>query len=332
MKWIVEDDENLIKEAKATLESMKIKEAKVVPSSQYTDVLNDKSVRIGEYWCNHASRDLLNVILAVIISGPVVDRPRRASEALKAHKDVLCDRPIAMTIDSARELFALGRRQKQVLMTLLPGRPGKSFSAVVMSLFSSASKIVCERVIPDGYKHPLLDKKINPSDPSVEAMFIDTILHDCFAVNFCMCMRPTEVSSCLVSGKEHKAEITVLYPNGCVYTIFTALGLESVDTQSFSLSGERLVEMRRVDHMHVFQHEITQDKHQESKVLRFTQEYEAARADALEQMYAASSGAKAIASRVRPQLIEQNVVDCLRIAQACTKALRTGQTVPIEYW
>eukprot|EP00960_Hanusia_phi_P071604 767589-Hanusia_phi.AAC.2 len=185
-----------IKEAKATLESIKIKDAKV------------------------------NICHTIIVSGPVADRPRRASEALKAHKDVLCDRPIAMNIDSARELyicefddtkadidvqrFALGRHAEEL------NRPGKSFSAVVMSLFSSASKIVCERVVP-------------------------VVCHLCSfgSQDGIRCMRPTEVSSSLVQGKEHKAEINLLYPNGCVYTIYTALGLESVDTQSFSLSGER---------------------------------------------------------------------------------------------
>jgi hypothetical protein len=37
---------------------------------------------------------------------------------------------------------------------MLPGRPGKAFSKVVMSLFSSASKIECQRHLPHDFQTP----------------------------------------------------------------------------------------------------------------------------------------------------------------------------------
>ena len=63
------------------------------------------------------------------------------------------------------------------------------------------------------------------------------------------------------------------------------------------------------------------------------QEYEQARADALEQIYTMASGAISLATRsARPQLIHNNLCDCIKIGSAALKSLKEGKPVDIEYY
>jgi len=49
-------------------------------------------------------------------------------------------------------------------------------------------------------------------------------------------------------------------------------------------------------------------------------------------MYSMASGAKALASRVRPSQMENNVLDCVRIANAAFKSLQESTPVTITYY
>jgi hypothetical protein len=63
------------------------------------------------------------------------------------------------------------------------------------------------------------------------------------------------------------------------------------------------------------------------------QEYEQARADALEQMYTMASGAISLASRsARPQLIHNNLCDCIKIGTAALKSLKEAKPIDIAYY
>jgi hypothetical protein len=50
------------------------------------------------------------------------------------------------------------------------------------------------------------------------------------------------------------------------------------------------------------------------------------------QMYSMASGAKALASRVRPQLMENNLCDCVRIAEAAHASIVSGTEQSINYY
>jgi len=214
---------------------------------------------------------------------------------------------------------------------------GQAFSAVVMSLFSSAELIECQRKLPDGFQ--AVQKEVDVGDKACIKLLTDMAMHDIFAVNFSVCMRPLSVTAKRIASDTHSLEVSVTYPNQCIYTVRGGLGQDHVDTQLFKLTGEALSSMRRVDHMHddgPMSHaanttfsETSGDR--DLRMLSFQQEYDAARADALEQMYAMASGAKALASRVRPQLIENNLSDCLRIAQAALESLKSNAAVDIHY-
>lgn len=319
VRWIVEDDAERVAAAKKDIDELGLEDVRVVPSARYSDVLSDRFVRV------------------VIIGGLPELREERAREALSAGKNVLCERPIAFTLQSSKEIFELARNSETIFMPMLPGRPGKAFSAVVMSLFSSAELIECQRKLPDGFQ--AVQKEVDVGDKACIKLLTDMAMHDIFAVNFSVCMRPLSVTAKRIASDTHSLEVSVTYPNQCIYTVRGGLGQDHVDTQLFKLTGEALSSMRRVDHMHddgPMSHaanttfsETSGDR--DLRMLSFQQEYDAARADALEQMYAMASGAKALASRVRPQLIENNLSDCLRIAQAALESLKSNAAVDIHY-
>ena len=241
-----------------------------------------------------------------------------------------------MTPDEAKKLFALASEKKLSFMPMLPGRPGKAFSAVVMSLFSSASEIACQRLLPDDFSGPAAALRMD--EATIRMLLNDVAMQDVFAVNFSICMRPLSVSCQRIDSTIHCLKVALTYPNKCVLTIKCGLGQTHLDTQLFKLSGEGLSDMRRVDHMaHANQHSFSAGSnasfHQisESKGLGFTQVYDDARADALEQMYSVSSGATALARRVRPQLMQDNLIHCLKIADAAYRSFASGSVEDINY-
>lgn len=321
VRWIVEDDAHLVASAKEDIVKLGLEDVQVVGYNRYCDVLNDRFTRV------------------VIIAGSQKARQTSAEAALKKGKNVLCDRPVGMTVQSVMDMFALARDNQTIFMPMLPGRPGKAFSAVVMSLFASASKIACQRHLPDDFD--VAQPEVPLDDEACKLLLADVAMHDIFAVNFSICMRPLSVFAKRISGSQaHCFEVQVTYPNRCVYTVKAGFGQHDLDTQLFKLTGDSLVDMRRVDHMsHVSINAHSANtsfneasKGDEGKTLRFTQEYDAARADALEQMYSMASGAKALASRVRPQLMENNLCDCVRIAEAAHASIVSGTEQSINYY
>jgi predicted dehydrogenase len=332
VRWIVEDDAHLVASAKEDIVKLGLEDVQVVGYNRYCDVLNDRFTRV------------------VIIAGSQKARQTSAEAALKKGKNVLCDRPVGMTVQSVMDMFALARDNQTIFMPMLPGRPGKAFSAVVMSLFASASKIACQRHLPDDFD--VAQPEVPLDDEACKLLLADVAMHDIFAVNFSICMRPLSVFAKRISGSQaHCFEVQVTYPNRCVYTVKAGFGQHDLDTQLFKLTGDSLVDMRRVDHMshvsinahsantsfnevashsvpyahnlslshiihypypyiymhtyitcippsgnadtyaraHTHTHTDTRmagqaSKGDEGKTLRFTQEYDAARADALEQV------------------------------------------------
>mmetsp|Transcript_39098 Transcript_39098/g.63014 ORF Transcript_39098/g.63014 Transcript_39098/m.63014 type:complete len:428 (+) Transcript_39098:99-1382(+) len=319
VRWIVEDDPELVASAKADIAKLSLEDVKVVGTDRYSDVLNDRFVRV------------------VIIGGPHTERHSKAHDALQACKNVLCDRPIAMSLEAIKDLFSLARQNNVIFMPMLPGRPGKAFSAVVMSLFASATSIACQRRLPDTFCTP--QRQLELDDPATMMLLTDVAMQDIFAVNFSICMRPLSVEVKRISTSAHCFEVCVTYPNKCNFAIQCGLGQDDLDSQLFKLSGDSLADMRRVDHMshvninaHSANTSFNEVQDSADKVLRFTQEYDSARADALEQMYSMASGAKALASRVRPAQMENNVLDCVRIANAAFKSLQESTPVTITYY
>jgi predicted dehydrogenase len=279
-------------------------------------------------------------IKVVIVSSLMERKKLFVSSALKAGKTVLCDRPLAPNADDVKQLFDLARKSKAILLANLPGRPGKAFTPVIMSLVSSASTIQINRLSAangtyDYSKCPAIDK----NSEATSAMILDVAMHDVSAVNFCMCMRPTEVSAIISPTNKSVCIITLSYPNGCTVEVSAAIGQESFDAQQFTVYGERLSDMRRVDHMNtcdMMSHGNStngMDKEGQQRAIRFTQVYEKAGQDALEQAYAFSAGHQELALRVRPHLMEQNCCDNLVVKDAALESLLNGgKSVPTKYW
>ena len=55
-------------------------------------------------------------------------------------------------------------------------------------------------------------------DKAVEALFLNVAMHDCFAVNFSICMRPLSVKVKLLPGDE-VAEAEYVYANQGVLVV-----------------------------------------------------------------------------------------------------------------
>ena len=164
VRWIVEDDPTLVQAAKDDVRKLGLEDVQGVPTSRYRDAIADRFVRV------------------VIIGGPHQQRHTHAEQALRAGKNVLCDRPIAMTVQTANDLFETARASHAIFMPMLPGRPGKAFSAVVMSLFASAERVACQRHLPEDFKQQQPPPEI--SDPETQMILADVAMQDVFAVNF----------------------------------------------------------------------------------------------------------------------------------------------------
>mmetsp|Transcript_49600 Transcript_49600/g.101269 ORF Transcript_49600/g.101269 Transcript_49600/m.101269 type:complete len:393 (+) Transcript_49600:198-1376(+) len=311
VRYIVEDEPERVALAEQDIKELGIENLQIVPYSKLPVALMAKEINF------------------VIVSAPNEKRKEIVTNALTANKHVMCDKPLASSIEDAAELFALSRKMKKTLITILPGRPGKAFSPVIMALIASASNISLQRK-PDADAPEPPSTPIDPNSTEVEEMLLNMAYHDAFSINFCMCMRPTQAKTTIVTSKPGTVQVELLYANECQATITCTLGQIDQENQNFTLTGDRLTEMRRVDHMNSFKEQQMSD---ESKGIQFTQVYDGATRDALEQMYAASAGRVELASRVRPGLMEQNVIDCLHIATAAISSIRNGGvTVPVKYW
>jgi len=192
VRWIVEDDAALVQAAKDDVRKLGLQDVQVVPTSRYVDALTDRFVRV------------------VIIGGPHQHRHAQAEAALKAGKNVLCDRPIAMSVQAAQDLFETARATQTIFMPMLPGRPGKAFSAVVMSLFASADKVACQRHLPEDFNVDQVPPDV--SDPETKMMLCDVAMQDVFAVNFSVCMRPLSVETRRVTAAAHCFEVPTSRP------------------------------------------------------------------------------------------------------------------------
>jgi predicted dehydrogenase len=323
VRFIVEYTKELADQAKIDVQNMGLENCQVVSDpSKLEAICNDKAIKV------------------VIVSSLMERKIIFVSTALKAGKTVLCDRPLATNTEDVKQLFDLARQSKAILLSNLPGRPGKAFTPVIMSLISSASVIKINRLSAangtcDFSKCPPID--INSEDTS--AMILDVAMHDVSAINFCMCMRPTEVSAKISDANKSVCVVSLTYPNGCKVEVSAAIGQESFDAQQFTVYGERLSDMRRVDHMNTCDMKSHgnstngMDGDGQQRAIRFTQVYDKAGQDALEQAYAFSAGHQELALRVRPHLMEQNCCDNMVVKDAALASLLDGgKSVHTKYW
>jgi len=306
--FIVEDNEERIKAARAEINGLSLQSINIISSKDYSQVLMSDVKMV--YFCGSSN-----------------SKTEMVRNTLSARKGVMCDKPLAPTAAETKELFATAREMSQVLLVNLPGRPGKAFSATIMSLLAGAARIQIERIVNPSFTLAPR-RKIDPNDPSTEALMINMAMHDVFAVGFTICMRPTSVMVTLMAG-EKAFEAEFEYPNLMVLVVKVEPTLMEHETQKFTLTGEKLIEMRRVDQM---DRANSYEHPNDAKGVQFSQAYDEAERDALEQFYAAVSDAKELAPRVRPQLMEQNLLDCLRISDAALVSLRTKKKIELTYW
>mmetsp|Transcript_728 Transcript_728/g.1908 ORF Transcript_728/g.1908 Transcript_728/m.1908 type:complete len:434 (+) Transcript_728:140-1441(+) len=317
--FIVENDAQLAAQAREDMKQMGV---------HGCEVIQDQS-RLGAV-CNDPK------VALIIVSCLIIRKKEYVTAAIRAKKTCLCDRPLAHNTQDVRELFEMARQAGSILLSNLPGRPGKAFTPVVMSLVSSASVIKLERLTSpnspggDFANAPPVDIK----SEATEAMLVDVAMHDIAAINFCMCMRPVSVSTAVSPVSKGVVLVDCVYPNGAEVQIKGIVGQEEHDLQQFTLYGDRLSDMRRVDHMHVSDmRRNTPSDVPEVKGVRFNQVYHRAHRDALEQAYAFSSGHKEHGQRVRPQLMEQACIDNLSVANGAIQSLKEGgKMVPLTYW
>lgn len=327
LRFLVEDDPDLCMHAAGELQRAQCYGYEIVSFSDYERAFTS---------------DLIDL---VIVSSAGDRKSHFVEKALRAGKTVLCDRPVATEEAEVKRLFAVSRQVGKLLLTSLPGRPGFSFKSVTLAMLSSASNVTIRRLLPAEVAAAAaggvaVAAAARPTRPPIAAageaalreMFLDAAMTDAFAVNFCMCMRPTEAQARVLPDDAGTVELLLQYPNQTQVRVLCSLEQLDSEPQQFTLCGPRLSEMQRIDHMRRVDVYAPGDGPEDDKdSLRFTQHYDESHKDALEQVYAAASGHKRFASRVRPHLMEQNCLDCLRLADAAYRALRTGETVPIIY-
>jgi predicted dehydrogenase len=154
---------------------------------------------------------------AVIIATPVQSHFALVQQALEAGKDVLCEKPLAITVDECRRLCDLAEARKRLLMVghVFLYNPG------VQHLKIDLDRGELGRI----YYMDATRTNLGPVRRDVGAIH-DLASHDVSIFNFLLGSAPLEVSAMggcfLQEGVEDIAFLTLTYPRGIVCHVHTS--------------------------------------------------------------------------------------------------------------
>lgn len=160
-----------------------------------------------------AARD----IDAVVIATPTSSHHGLVRAALEAGKDVLCEKPLAVTAADCRDLVAVAAARRRVLMV------GHVFlyNAGVLHLKADLDRGELGRI----HYMDAVRTNLGPVRSDVGAVH-DLASHDISIFNFLLASRPVEVSatgsSVLRQGIEDVGFLTLYYPNNVVCHVHTS--------------------------------------------------------------------------------------------------------------
>lgn len=201
-------DEERLKAIKSTFLS-------VITTTDYKDILNDASVK------------------AICIATPSATHYKLAKESLEHEKDVLCEKPLSVTVEEAEELMAIAKEKKLVLMV------GHVF------IFNPGIQKLTE-YIRNGtlgkiqYAHSERTN-LGPFRYDVDAV-MDLASHDVSIFNHLFAEAPIEVSArghrCLTDERDDLAFITLLYPNNILVNVHVSW-IDPKKVRTITVVGDR---------------------------------------------------------------------------------------------
>ena len=154
------------------------------------------------------------MIDAVIVATPTSTHHAVVSQALKAGKHVLCEKPLCETKAQATELLALARERKRVLMV------GHVF--LFNGGLESVKKLVDSDELGKLYYLSSVRTNLGPIRSDVNAAY-DLAAHDISIFNWILGSQPTMISatggSFLQPGIEDAVFITLKYPGNVMASI-----------------------------------------------------------------------------------------------------------------
>lgn len=152
---------------------------------------------------------LLNSVEAVIIAAPAEHHFRLASEALNADRHVLVEKPIAATLDEARNLADLA------------SRTGKVLQVGHLLRYSAEHRAITERIDKPLYIEATRIAPFKPRGTDV-SVILDLMIHDLDLVLAIVDSPITDIDAigaAVSSEHEDIANARVRFENGCVATI-----------------------------------------------------------------------------------------------------------------
>jgi predicted dehydrogenase len=191
-------------------------------------------------------REILNhpKIDAVVIATPTATHYRLVKESLLAGKDVLCEKPLCLKVDEARELVRLAKRRKRILMVghVFLFNPG------IRKLKQLVAKGQCGRIY---YIHSERTN-LGPFRTDVNSVW-DLAAHDVSIFNYLLSAMPREVSArggrYLQKHLEDVAFISLVYPMGILVNIHVSW-LDPRKVRQITVVGDKkMVIWDDLDHM-----------------------------------------------------------------------------------
>ena len=153
-------------------------------------------------------------ISAVIICTPVITHYRLAKQCLTAGKHVLCEKPMTQTSQEAKELIALSRRNKVVLM---PGHVFE-FNSVVQYI----KRLIASKKIGEVIYINMIRTGLGPVRNDVNVIY-DLASHDISILNLLLGNPPLAVSaigkSFVNSNREDVALISFEFPSKVIASL-----------------------------------------------------------------------------------------------------------------
>ena len=154
---------------------------------------------------------------AVVVATPVSSHFQLVRQALEAGKDVLCEKPLALSSAEARALCAIARRRRRVLMVghVFLYNPG------TLHLKRAIDRGTLGRI----YYMDAVRTNLGPVRSDVGVVY-DLASHDISIFNFLLGARPESVSAVggafLRRGIEDIGFLTLSYPGGVVCHVHTS--------------------------------------------------------------------------------------------------------------
>jgi predicted dehydrogenase len=188
--------------------------------------------------------DMLKEVDAVVIAAPTFLHHSLAKQALEAGKHVLVEKPIAETVEQARELVKISQDKKLVFQVGHIER----FNGAVLEL----GKIIT---------HPLLieSRRLAPYNPRIKdvGVVLDMMIHD---IDIVLNLVKSPVASVsakgnkVVSDHEDIASVVISFENGCVANMnasrctqakIRTLNISEKDTYVFLDFTDQEIELHR---------------------------------------------------------------------------------------